>query len=129
MKFVCRSHPVLRILELPPELMPDHCDVKGRLGLWCVLNGEDDSCSREEENNHNQKRNYCPRQFDLSAAIDLSRLARWVGLSCPKSKQSNREQSADDQKYPTRNCNDKDREIEYLMRGCGCRSKCGWDTV
>src|SRR6266567_1255790 len=129
MKFVCSDNPVLRIPELPPELMPGHCDVEGCLGLWCVLNGEDDSGSCEEENNHNQKRKYCPRQFDLSAAVDLSRLARWVGLSCSKSKQSNREQSADNQKYPARNCNDENRKIEDLMRRCRCRSKCGRDPV
>src|ERR1700679_3237333 len=101
MKFVCSNKRVLRILELPPELMTDHCYIKCCLGPWCVLNGEDDPGSCEEENNHSQNRNYGPRQFDLGAAVDLSRLARWVGFSFPKSHQSNREQSADNQKYPT----------------------------
>src|SRR3954466_6887737 len=129
MKFVCSDNPVLWISELPPELMPDHCDVEGCLGLWGVLNGEDDSGSCEEENNNNQERDYGPRKFDLSAAVDLSRLARWVCFSCSESKKDNREQPADNQKYPSRNCNDKDRKIEYLMRWCGCRSKCGRDTA
>src|SRR3984957_3073853 len=113
MKFVCSNNPVLRILELPPELMTDHRDVKGCPGLWCVLNGEDDSGSCEKENNHGQDRNDCPRQFDLGAAVDLSRLACWVGFSFAKFQQRNREQSADNQKYPTRDGNDKDRKVEY----------------
>src|ERR1700691_3076748 len=129
MKFVCSNNPVLRILELPPELVPDHGDVEGCRGLWCVLNGEDDPGSCEEENNHNQNRNDCPRQFNLSAAVDLSRLATWVGSARPKFKQSNREQSADNQKYSARKCNDKDGKIEYLMRRRGCRSKCGRNSV
>src|ERR1700757_692856 len=129
MKFVRSNNPVLRISELPPKLMPDDCDVEGGLRLWCVLNCEDDSGGCEEENNHNQERNYRPRQFDLIAAVDLSRFARWVGFSCPKSKQNNCEQSAYNQKYPARNCYDEDRKIKYLMGRCGCRSKCGWDLL
>src|SRR6266702_5209378 len=129
MKFVCSNNPVFRILELPPKLMADHGDVKGRPWLWCVLNRENDPGGCEKENNHDQKRNYCPRQFDLSAAVDLRRLAHRVGISRPKSVQSNREQSADNQKNPTRNCNNKDREIEYLVRGCGRRSERGRDTA
>src|ERR1700676_455173 len=129
MKFVCSDNSVLRIPELPPELMSDHCNVKSSLGPWCVLNCEDDSGSRKEENNHNQKWNYSPRQFDLRAAVDLSRLARGGGLSCPKSKHGNRKQPADNQKYPARNCNDDHRKIEYLMGRSGRRSESGWIAV
>ena len=46
MKFVRSDNSVLRIPELPPELMADHGNVKGCLGLWCVLNCEYDSGSR-----------------------------------------------------------------------------------
>src|SRR5580658_627598 len=104
MKFVGSDNSILRISKLPPELMPNHCDVEGCLGLWCVLNGEDDSGSCEKENNNNQNRNNGPGQFDLSAAVDLSWLARWISFAGPKSKQCNREQSAYNQKYPARNC-------------------------
>src|ERR1700758_861640 len=108
MKFICSDNPVLRIPEFPPELMTNHCHVEGCLGLWRILNGEDNSGSCEEENNHDQNRNYRPRQFDLSAAVDLSRLTCGIGLSFPESPQNNREQTADNQKYPTRNCNNED---------------------
>src|ERR1700730_6931954 len=100
MKFICRNKPVLRILEVPPELMTDHRNVECRFRFWCILNGEDDSGGCEEENSHNHKWNYSPRKFYLSAAVDLSRLACWVGPSSPKSKQSNRQHPPTTTKIP-----------------------------
>src|ERR1700733_15190329 len=72
MKFVCGDYAVFRVSKLPPELMPDYCDIESRLWLWRVLNREDDACRRKEENDHDQDGDHGPRQFNLRAAIDLS---------------------------------------------------------
>src|SRR6202012_460439 len=53
-EFICGNYVVFRVPKLPPELMSDDGDIESRLGLWRVLDGEDNACRCEEKNDHNQ---------------------------------------------------------------------------
>ena len=117
-EFVRSDHAIFWVSELPPELMPDHRDIESCLWFWRVLNREDDACRRKEQDDHDQDRDHGPRQFNLRAAVDLSWLALRIAFSCPKPIQGNDEQPANNEEYCSGNCDDKDRQIEDLMRGC-----------
>ena len=76
MRFVCSNNPVLRVLELPPELMTDHCDFEGIMRFRGILNIRNDSACRQKQNQDNQNRNYRPGCLYLGTAVNL----RWFVL-------------------------------------------------
>src|ERR1700680_1799847 len=64
-----------RVTDLPPELMPNDSDFHRRGRFLSILDRVDHTSRSQKQNNDDQNRYDCPRQFDLGASIYLSRLA------------------------------------------------------
>ena len=64
---------VLRIAELPPELVADDNDVQRGSGLRRVLHSEDDPGRAEKEHNDKEDRDDGPGELDLRTAKYLWR--------------------------------------------------------
>jgi hypothetical protein len=85
MKFVGCDKSLLRILELPPKLMPDSdylsCTRRKSGILYCV----DHSCTGEEKHHHYKNGNNGPSKLELVAAINLRRFSAVVAGCAAKS--------------------------------------------
>ena len=115
----------LGVAELPPELMADYSDVERGLGFWSVLNGEDDARGCEKQDHHNEHGNHSPRQFHLSAAVDLRRLLLRIGVARPEFDDDESEQSRNHDEDGASNQKNEEREPVNLVRGRGGRRQDG----
>ena len=83
-QFIRRNHFEIRVAILPPILVADHSDFDGAAWRLRVLNAGDHPRRRQEQNHDNQYRNHGPRQFDLSASVNLRGLAAIVSVPLPE---------------------------------------------
>ena len=74
-QFIRGHHFQRRISILPPELVPDHGDFNGVAWPGGVLDAGDYARCRQEQDHNNEDRNDRPREFHLSASVNLRRLA------------------------------------------------------
>src|SRR6201995_5714465 len=81
MQLIRRHDAEISIAEFPPELVSDDCHVQRRSRLFRILDSKDDPRGREEQNNHDEHRDYGPCQLNSVASIHLRGLYRLVSPS------------------------------------------------
>src|SRR5579862_1961361 len=123
MEFVGGNHTIFRVSKLPPELMTDDSNIHRSAWLRSILDGEDDASGCKKQHHNDQYGNHRPRQFNLCTSINLSRFGRRVGLAYAKLEQRNRQESANHYKDGPCERNDKQGQIEDLMRRSRSGSK------
>jgi len=116
-EFVGGDDAEFRVAIFPPELMADDGYVHGACRFWNCFGYEDDACCCEEERDHNQNRDDCPREFDLVTAVDLSRFTVGVCLFMPEANQRVEQQPGDYEKYDQ--CDGKHQHRQAKGRACG----------
>ena len=78
MKFVRGDDAESWISIFPPELVPNHSDIKRIRRFGDAFGREDDSGGCEKKHYHNQNWNHGPGQLNLIATVNLGRFARRV---------------------------------------------------
>src|SRR5665213_1578788 len=79
-KFVRSDDAKLRIAKFPPELMADNDDIQRTSWLAGVLGIEDNARSGQEEDHHDEHRNYRPGKLDLITSVNLRGFT--IGIFC-----------------------------------------------
>src|SRR6202022_4845036 len=98
MHFVDGMNAELWIVELPPELMTNHGDIKGCFRFGSILNRKDDARSGEEECDDDEDGDHSPRHFHLYRAVDLRWFRIIVVPLLPETEDNEGEKSADNHK-------------------------------
>ena len=116
MQFICRYHAQTLITIFPPELVADgrNCDriARGR----CFLNEGNYSCCRHEQCDHDENGNDRPRQFHLTAAVNLGRFSTVVIPLLSEPHDGVKQQGEDDQENGSCDCQHKQRQPEDRLR-------------
>src|SRR5580693_3840644 len=112
-----RSHHLQRRISiLPPELMPNDGDLDGVARTDRVLDTGNYARSRQKQDHHNENRNDRPRQFQLSAAINLRGFASIGRLALSESHNRVDKQTENNHEYRCRHLQHKKRKIKYRLR-------------
>src|ERR1700677_2852074 len=96
-------------------------DIEGRRRHLLILDGKENAGCGEEENDDNQDGYHGPGQLDLSAAVDLGRLAVIVGITLPEADHYVQPKGGDHDKNRSRYLHHKKRQMVDQQRRAGVR--------
>ena len=105
-------HPQLRITILPPVLVSDDGDLEGVGRFRSVLNSVDYSRRGQKQHDYDQDGNDRPRQLNLCAPVELSRLATRIPSSPPKLNDPLNQQGEHDDKDESGDNKHKFRQVK-----------------